>query len=108
MDVVAAGALLLGHAMWQVMRWETDAQLQVALGVALAAAAGPLPVQVPRSRHPGAAAEVFVVGLWLLPGPSAAVLEAAAGAGSAIRTAKTHGRAGLAQPLILNPAVPRP
>jgi diguanylate cyclase (GGDEF)-like protein/PAS domain S-box-containing protein len=88
-----AGALLGGLALLGSLAWVLaqglPVLLQVALGSALAVAAGLFPVRVPGTRNAYTAGEVFIFGLLLLLGPAAAAVAAACEAfAGTLRTSK--------------------
>jgi diguanylate cyclase (GGDEF)-like protein len=76
--LVLAGTGAIGWSIWSVAQLPAAQIGQVAIGVALAAAAAFFPIVVPRTKTAFAAGEVFIFMLLLLHGPAAAVLAAAA------------------------------
>jgi len=73
--LLGAAALLL--AMRHVALFETSVLLQIALGAAIAALTGMLPVTIPGSKTSFVGAEIFVFLLLLIYGPAAAAIAAA-------------------------------
>jgi len=75
--VVMLGAGALGHALWTLAALPLSTLVMVALGAAVAVAAGLVPVRIPPSKNILPAGEIFIFLLLLKFGPAAAVLGAA-------------------------------
>lgn len=87
--IAVAGALALGWALWQLRALDAWGVGPVLLGMALAGTASLFALQIPRSKHSVAVADVFIFSILAALGPAAAILACAAeGAAAAWRTSR--------------------
>ncbi len=75
---VLAGMAALGWSIHQVMGMDTRAQVQIVLGVSIAALAGFFPLRMPGNKVVFFAGETFIFSLLLLHGAPAAIIAASA------------------------------
>jgi diguanylate cyclase (GGDEF)-like protein/PAS domain S-box-containing protein len=73
-SMVGLGAAVLMHTLATLLAMPPSQQVQIGLGVLVAACAGFFPVRIPRSKNSFAAGEIFIFLLLLLHGPAAAIL----------------------------------
>jgi signal transduction histidine kinase len=71
---VLAGAVLLAASLNQIAAMPAASWVRIAIGTALAMAAGLVPVRIPRSNNSFTAGEIFIFLLLLLDGTAAAAL----------------------------------
>lgn len=76
--MMVLGSTALGYSVSQVLFQPWQSQLQLVIGVALAALAGFFPLRVPHAKNSFVAGEIFIFLLLLLHSPEAAVIASAA------------------------------
>jgi len=93
-----SGFVVLGLSIARIVPLEPSAQLQILLGVVLAAVTGLFPARIPGTKTSGSVAEIFIFLLLLDYGPAAAAVAAAAEAGTISWRTSTRATSRLGSP----------
>jgi diguanylate cyclase (GGDEF)-like protein/PAS domain S-box-containing protein len=93
-----SGFVVLGLSVARIVPLEPSAQLQILLGVVLAAVTGLFPARIPGAKTSGSVAEIFIFLLLLDYGPAAAAVAAAAEAGAISSRTSTRATSRLGSP----------